>query len=184
MQLDKSICGFGLCLRQMTENDLNYKVRWFNDPEISRMLILDESLELEKSIQWFRGVQDSPSRLDLVIATESSEPIGLISLIDISVRHRTAEIFIVIGQKECWGKGVMLQAESLLIQWAFSALGLEKMRAQARPENIASLITMKKLGFRVEGTLRQEKLISGKRIDVVCLGLLPQEFKAKVQGGA
>ncbi|MCE5185830.1 MAG: GNAT family N-acetyltransferase [Planctomycetaceae bacterium] len=178
MQLDKPICGFGLCLRQMTAADLDRKVRWFNDPQINRTLILDEPLELAKSIQWFRRVQDSPARLDLVIEADASEPIGLISLIDISARHRTAEIFIVIGSKDYWGKGVMLQAESLLIEWAFSRLGLEKIRAQARPDNVASLVTMKKLGFHIEGTLRKDKIVAGSRIDIVHLGLLREEFKA------
>lgn len=178
MRLEHPICGFGLCLRQMTEDDVRLKVAWFGDPQVSCTLLLDEPLELDKSIQWFRHAVDSAARVDLVIEDQAAVPIGLVSLVDISARHKTAEIFIVIGNSDYWGKGVMLHAESLLIHWAFTHLRLAKIRAQTLPENIASLITMKKLGFRVEGTLRQEKLIDQRRVDIVQLGLLPLEFKA------
>jgi RimJ/RimL family protein N-acetyltransferase len=177
MQLEHPICGFGLCLRSMTESDLGLKVAWFNDPQIRQSLIIDEILEPEKTLHWFRAVKDSPTRLDLMIEAGLSGPVGLISLVNMELKHQTAEIVLVIGKTEFWGKGVMLHAESLLIGWAFSTLKIEKIWAQTRPENIASLITMKKLGFQIEGTLRKEKLIGGRRIDIVQLGLLPKEFK-------
>jgi RimJ/RimL family protein N-acetyltransferase len=161
----------------MTEADLPLKVKWYNDPEIRQTLILDEVLELEKTKQWFEAVRDAASRLDLMIETEASLPIGQISLVNIDARHQTAEIVLVIGEKTYWGKGVMLEAESLLIGWAFETLGLRKIWAQTRPENIASLITMKKLGFQIEGTLRSAKIIAGQRIDILHLGLLPEDFK-------
>ena len=80
-------------------------------------------------------------------------------------------------EKKYWAKGVMLQAESMLIKWAFDELGLHKIRAVARTDNIASIVTMKKMGFQIEGTLRQEKCIAGKHIDVFRVGLLKDEFK-------
>jgi RimJ/RimL family protein N-acetyltransferase len=177
MQLRNPILGTGIRLRQMTVDDIADKVRWYNDPQIKQSLVLDESFELEKSKQWFAGVKDLPTRVDLVIESLDGRSIGLIGLVNVDARNRTAEIVLVIGETDYWGKGVMLEAESLLIGWAFSELKLEKIWAQTRPENIASLITMKKLGFQIEGTLRKEKVIAGQRVDIVHLGLLPSEFK-------
>jgi RimJ/RimL family protein N-acetyltransferase len=37
---------------------------------------------------------------------------------------------------------------------------------------------MKKLGFQIEGTLRQERYIAGDWIDIVWVGLLRDEFRA------
>ncbi len=187
MKLQQPISGPRLRLRSMTEADLPLKVKWYNDPDIRKTLILDEVLELDKTIQWFDAVRDSGARLDLIIETDAARPIGQISLVDIDRKNKTAEIVLVIGEKDCWGKGVMVEAETLLIRWAFDRLGMDKIRAQTRPENIASLITMKKLGFRIEGTLRQEVIVAGNRIDVVTLGLLPDDFKppklSPCQGG-
>lgn len=171
------ITGPHLRLRPMTADDLPLKVQWYNDPAVSQTLILDEVLQLDKTLQWFEAVKESESRLDLMIEWQSTKPVGQISLVNINRHQQTAEIVLVIGDKDYWGKGVMLEAESLLIGWAFESLGMQKIWAQTRPENIASLITMKKLGFQIEGTLRKEKILGGERIDIVHLGLLPEEFK-------
>ena len=165
-----------LTLRPMTVDDLPLKVKWYNDPDIRKTLIIDETLQLDKTIDWFNAIDGSQTRLDLMIESPEGIPIGVIGLVEIDQRHLTAEIFIVIGNKDYWGKGVMLEAESLLIDWAFNKLGLSKIWAQARAANIASMITMKKLGFQVEGTLRQHFILSGRPEDFFQVGLLKNEF--------
>jgi diamine N-acetyltransferase len=162
----------------MEKADVAHKVKWFNDPDVNKTLFVDEKLELDKSIEWFERTRNDASRRDFIIETSEGKPIGIIALVHISDVHRTAEIYIVIGEKDYWGKGVMLEAESLLIDWAFNSLKLEKIWADAVENNIASIITMKKLGFQIEGTLRKERFLRGRRIDVIRLGLLKEEFKA------
>ena len=175
-----TITGDHIILRPLNKADIENRLRWFNDPDVRKTLILSERFELEKTICWFEKMQADDSRLEFVIETTEKTPIGIIGLAGIDSTHRTAEIYLVIGQKEFWGKGVMLEAECLLIDWAFNSSGLEKIWAEARPENIASVITMKKIGFQVEGTLRSEKVVDGKRIDVLRLGLLKNNFKNQV----
>jgi len=171
------ITGSHIILRPLSKTDIENRVRWFNDPDIRKTLIISEQFELEKTIRWSEKLQADDSRVEFAIETPRKTPVGVIGLAAIDSTHRTAEIYIVIGQKEFWGKGVMLEAECLLIDWAFNSLGLEKIWAEARPDNIASLITMKKIGFQVEGTMRSEKIVDGKRIDVLRLGLLKNDFK-------
>jgi len=162
----------------MEKTDIAHKVKWFNDPDVNKTLLVEEKLELDKSIEWFERTRNDASRRDFVIETAEGKLIGIIALVHISDVHKTAEIYIVIGEKAFWGKGVMLEAETLLIDWAFNSLKLEKIWADAVVNNIASIITMKKLGFRIEGTLRKERFLRGQRIDVIRLGLLKEEFKA------
>ncbi|MGA2070307.1 MAG: GNAT family protein [Sedimentisphaerales bacterium] len=173
-----TITGDHSVLRPLNKADIENRLRWFNDPDVRKTLIISERFELEKTICWLEKMQDDDSRLEFVIETTEKTPIGIIGLAGIDSTHRTAEIYLVIGQKEFWGKGVMLEAECLLIDWAFNSSGLEKIWAVARPENVASVITMKKIGFQVEGTLRSEKLVEGKRIDVLRLGLLKNDFRS------
>ncbi|MBN2019144.1 MAG: GNAT family N-acetyltransferase [Sedimentisphaerales bacterium] len=170
------IQGQTVTLREMEKSDVANKVKWFNDPEVNKTLFLDEKLDLQKSLEWFNKSRSDTSRRDFVIETSDGRPIGNISLVHISDIHKTAEIFIAVGQKKFWGKGVMYEAEGLLIQWAFDFLKLEKIRADAYLNNIASIITMKKLGFQTEGTLRKERYQDGLRLDVIRFGLLKEEF--------
>jgi RimJ/RimL family protein N-acetyltransferase len=172
------IQGQKVTLRDMERADVALKVKWFNDPDVNKTLLVEEKLELDKSLEWFERTRNDASRRDFVVETAEGKPIGIIALVHISDVHKTAEIYIVIGEKDYWGKGVMLEAESLLIGWAFNSLKLEKIWADAVESNIASIITMKKLGFQIEGTLRKERFLRSRRIDVIRLGLLKEEFKA------
>jgi RimJ/RimL family protein N-acetyltransferase len=167
-----------IILRPLNKADIENRVRWFNDPEVRKTLIISERFEVEKTIRWFEKIQADSNRAEFVIETAQKVPVGVIGLAGIDSAHRTAEIYIVIGQREFWGKGVMLEAECLLIEWAFNSLGIEKIWAESRPENIASLITMKKIGFQVEGTLRNEKIVNGQSVTVLRLGLLREDFKS------
>lgn len=171
------ITGSNIVLRPFNRTDIENRIRWFNDPDIRKTLIISEQFELKKTINWFEKLQADDGRSEFVIETPQKAAIGVAGLAGIDSTHRTAEIYLVIGQKDFWGKGVMLEAECLLINWAFNSLGLEKIWAVARPENIASLITMKKIGFHTEGTLREEKIVDGRRIDILRLCLLKNEFK-------
>ena len=163
----------------MQKDDLELKVRWYTDPDIRRTLILDETLEIEKTHRWFERIEHDPSRCDLLIETTDGIALGVIGLVHIDRRQQTAEIVLTIGRKDYWGKGVMYDAEVLLLAWAFSRLGLEKVWAQARADNLASLITMKKIGFQLEGTLRQHVRIDGGRFDILQMGILKEEFERK-----
>jgi RimJ/RimL family protein N-acetyltransferase len=171
------ITGDNIVLRPLSKADIENRVKWFNDPEVRKTLVISERFEVEKTIRWFEKIQADSSRAEFVIETAKKVPVGVVGLASIDSAHKTAEIYIVIGEKEFWGKGVMIEAECLLIGWSFNSLGIEKIWAESRPENIASLITMKKIGFQVEGTLRNEKIVNGQRTTVLRLGLLREDFK-------
>jgi RimJ/RimL family protein N-acetyltransferase len=164
-------------LRPLEKRDIKLKVKWYNDPQVNKKLILNEELELAKSLEWFDKAIHDDSRRDFIIETKDGEPIGLTGLLGIDRIHGTAECFCVIGQKEFWGKGIGTQVHSLLIQWAFDELNLHKIWAVVYTNNAAVLKLVKKLGFEIEGTLREEKCIAGKRIDLFRIGVLCDEFK-------
>ena len=170
------IQGQTITLREMERSDVVNKVNWFNDPEVNKLLLLNEKLDIPKSLEWFENSRSDQSRRDFVIETIDGTPIGNISLVHINDVHKTAEIYIVIGRKEFWGKGIMLEAEGLLIEWAFDFLKFEKIWADAMVNNIASIITMKKLGFKLEAALLKERFVREQWIDIFRFGLLKEEF--------
>jgi RimJ/RimL family protein N-acetyltransferase len=175
------IDGATIRLRPLEKRDIELKVKWYNDPRVNKTLILNEKLDLAKSLEWFDKAKNDDSRRDFIIETKDGEPVGLTGLLGIDRIHGTAECFCVIGEKEFWGKGIGTQVHSLLIQWAFDELNLHKIWAVVYTNNAAVLKLVKKLGFEIEGTLREEKCIAGERIDMFRIGLLRNEFKPLVK---
>ena len=168
--------GNKIVLRDVQKNDMIDKVRWFNDPQVNKTLLLEESLDLNGTLKWFDEHANDDSRKEFVVENKHSVRIGITGLLHINRKHGTAECYCVIGDKAYWGKGIGTEVHKLLVDWGFKNLGLNKIWADIRTENIAIIKVIEKLGFKVEGTLRQERIIEGSRIDVVRIGLLQDEF--------
>jgi RimJ/RimL family protein N-acetyltransferase len=170
------IIGRTIRLRDIEKADMASKVKWFNDPEVNKTLLIDEPLDLARTLDWFEKHSSDDSRRDFVVESKEGDPIGITGLVHINKTHGTAECYCVIGEKAFWGKGLGTEVHRLLIDWGFRELGLHKIWADIRGENTAIIRVIEKLGFKVEGTLREEKYIGGKRIDAIRIGLLRDEF--------
>lgn len=171
------IIGETIRLRNLEKEDLGLKVKWFNDPEVNATLDCSLPLTLAKTEEWFQNAVSDDSRRDFIVETLDGEPIGTTGLIGINRIHQTAECYCVIGEKKYRGKGIGTLTHSLLIKWAFDELGLNKIWATVHTDNLAILKVIEKLGFQIEGTLREQKYIDGKYIDIIRVGLLRSEFK-------
>lgn len=173
------IISDNIILRPLAKADLQNRVRWFNDPQVRQTLVVTERFELEKTIQWFQRLQSDQSRTEFAIETLDGVVIGITGLLGIEKEHGVAECYCVIGNKDYWGRKLGTEIHSVLIQWAFEKLNLYKIHADIRTNNPAIFRVVEKLGFKIEGILRQEKVIDGQRIDLYHIGLLREEFTPK-----
>ena len=163
-------------LRPLTEADLPLKVKWYNDPAVRKTLVVDEVFQLAKTKNWFRTLAENNTRMDFMVESLDGTAFGITGLIDIDQKNRTAQCYCVIGEKEYWGKGLGTEIHSVLFQWAFEILDIEKIWAHIRTNNPAIFRVVEKLGFVKEGTLRKDKIVDGQRIDLYHIGLLRDEF--------
>ncbi|HZA19149.1 MAG TPA: GNAT family protein [Pseudonocardiaceae bacterium] len=76
------------------------------------------------------------------------------------------------------GGGVATAAVALAVDHAFGPVGLHRVEATVRPENVASLRVLAKLGFRDEGLLRRYLEVDGAWRDHQLLALLEDEVGA------
>ena len=80
------------------------------------------------------------------------------------------------------GKGVMTDASRLVCEWAFAdpaagGLGLARIDWYAEVGNLASRRVAEKLGFTIEGMLRQRIVHRSQRADAWAAGLLRGELR-------
>jgi RimJ/RimL family protein N-acetyltransferase len=170
------ITGDRIRLRSLTEQDMALKVKWYNDPAVRKTLVVDEVFDLDRTVAWFHTLADRNDRADFCVESLTGIPIGITGLIDIDRKNKTAQCYCVIGEKAFWGQGLGTEIHSVLFQWAFETLGIEKIWAHIRTNNPAIFRVVEKLGFKIEGTLRQDKIVDGRRIDLYHIGLLRDEF--------
>lgn len=77
------------------------------------------------------------------------------------------------------GHGLMGQALTFLIDYAFSHWQLAKLEIRAACENIASRRLAERLGFQLEGTIRRAECLHGHYVDHALYGLLRQEWQPR-----
>jgi RimJ/RimL family protein N-acetyltransferase len=104
-------------------------------------------------------------------------PIGFTYLSDIA--NQTAEFGIVIGEKELHHKGFGTETTQLMLDYAFTILGLHNVMLKVLAyNNMGGIKAYKKAGFREIGRRREAKLIIGQRWDMVYMDCLSTEFQS------
>src|SRR5262245_47430153 len=89
---------------------------------------------------------------------------------------RCAELGIVIGHKDAWGQGYGTDATRALVAWGFRELNLNRVWLRVFEDNPRGIRCYEKVGFRVEGRLRQDRFREGRYLDTIIMGVLRGEL--------
>src|SRR4051794_10401601 len=109
-------------------------------------------------------------------------PIGFTAWHDIDYRHGNARFIIGIGEPEARGKGYGTEATRLMLDYAFTALGLRSAMLTVYAYNLAGLAAYRKAGFREVGRQRQCHRMGRRYWDMVYMDCLASEFESPVLG--
>ena len=134
---------------------------------------------------WFDSVQQ---RRDVAIfgirLADTDELIGSCQLAGIHPVYRSAELQIRIGPPDRRRQGLGTEALELLLRHAFDDLNLRRVQLHALATNTAAIAAYEKLGFTVEGSLREAAYVGGAYVDLVLMGLLAGERPGRSPGAA
>jgi RimJ/RimL family protein N-acetyltransferase len=163
-----------------------YVQAFVDDPDLGRLLGVDsdptEAWMLD-SLATAASHRAEGRFLELAVTDASGEPfLGSVNLHHFDPRHRRAElgVWLVPAAR---GAGVATCALSLVIDWAFPALDLERLEMTTTPDNDALSALAQSLGFVREGVLRKRNFERGEHVDVVWFGLLREEWRARGTSG-
>lgn len=166
------LAGKNIYLRPVRVSDVTKEyVGWLNDPEVNRYLEIRFARHTLKNVKEFvkKASQNKNLVFLAIIRKDTNKHIGNIKLDMIKPHHKLAEIGIMIGDKNSWGRGYAGEAVDLLTDFAFNKLKLHKIIAGAYGENIGSVKAFMKYGFVVEGVRKQHFLCNGEWVDDVLM---------------
>lgn len=165
-------------LRKLSANDYTTYHDWRNDIEV--METTSPQLDiytLEETEQYISAiVSQSTAKGYLIEYKETEQTVGIVSLINIDYKNRSAECIIDIGVKDMWGKGIGTAAISLILEFAFNELNLHRVYLQVFSFNERAIKLYEKMGFIHEGKFRQALYRMGKWHDIVIMGILKDEY--------
>jgi diamine N-acetyltransferase len=111
-----------------------------------------------------------------IYALPDLRPIGVMNLRDFTNTHGAAEFGITIGEASDRGRGFGTEAVRLLLDYAFTVLGLHNVWLDTPAYNTGAIRSYEKAGFREIGRRRGARLLAGTRYDVVLMDCVADEF--------
>lgn len=164
--IDFSLTGNLVRLRKFSvDNITDEYIRWLNDPNV-----------VKYSNQRFRQ-HNQETCLTYLKSFENSDHIFIAIYQDlkfigtmtayISKIHQTADMGIMIGDRQYWGKGVGKDAWITLMQGLFDQFQLRKITGGTLRCNKAMVNIMISSGMQPDGIRIEQELVDGNPVDIL-----------------
>lgn len=164
-------------LKPITLNEVNATyLSWLLDKEVMQGLATS-GYTLESLEKYVSERVNKPSVAFFAIwANDTGLHIGNIKLEVQDAEAAVADLGLLIGNKNYWGKGVGAEACKLAISYGFGEMKLRKIYLAVYENNPNAKKLYEKLGFRLEGTLRKHIKVENAYYDKYLMGLFKEEF--------
>lgn len=174
-----NIAGGKVALGPLRRDLLPLHQAWSNDFEVQRFFGTMRPMTLEAQEKWYgRATKKETEANFAVYEKKPLRPIGIAGLSGIDQANRNAEFYIMIGDKESWGKGYGTEVARMVLDYGFTCLGLHNIWLWVSAGNERGLRAYRRAGFRMAGRIRQSSRLAGRACDDVLMDCLASEFEA------
>lgn len=172
-----------LILKEITVPTIGLLLETFTSDKLQKFLDLDTEVALKAEIFKLSGATHSNRisfKLWYLIEKESNRIIGDVAYHLWFLHHHRAEIGYGLRREEDKRKGYMSEALVAVLDYGFKQMNLQRIEAYVSPNNIASLQSVRKFGFRQEGRFhshyhnRQTEQVD----DSLAFALLLEDYQA------
>jgi len=165
-----------MSLREILENDLELMLSWRNHPSVRSSMFSQSVIDLEQHKLWFDRESKKGDSEWLMFLDESDTPRGVVYFTEINRTSRNAFWGFYASPDAPSGTGTKMGREAL--DYYFNDLGFHKLNAEVLKSNERSYHFHRKLGFQVEGVLRENYFGLSGYEDITYLGIIDSEWKS------
>jgi RimJ/RimL family protein N-acetyltransferase len=141
---------------------------WPDSPEQTRRFLEDQVNNV-----------DPANRKFAICLKEDDRYLGHIGYEHLDLRQRHTEVGIVIGDPAMLSRGIGTEALDLFLRVCFDELDLHRVGLRVLRSNERAIRCYEKCGFAEEGALREWHHAGGKWHDMVLMGILADEYRAR-----
>jgi RimJ/RimL family protein N-acetyltransferase len=175
MKYRKDLIGDHVRLRCIDESDAEFIVKLRSSQELNALS--KNEISIHHHLKWYENYLTKDDDVYWVVLDKfSDERIGTSALFDIDMRSMKAESGRSIILKEY--RDLVFDVFITKFRYGFIDLGLNKIYAHIREHESGILRYNNKLGFSVDGLLRQEYWDGENYISLYVISLLKDEFLA------
>ena len=171
--------GEQIRLRAVERSDTPRAWEFINDRDVVEHLGIRYPMTMKREEEWAERASASNGYTEFQFAieiAETGEYIGNCGMFNGSYEDRSAEVGIVIGAKEHWGKGYGTDALRTLVFFGFRDLNLRRIALDVDANHPGAIKAYGRVGLRHEGRRRAEHWLRGQAIDFLSMSILRTEF--------
>ena len=157
-----------LLLRQFIASDLENVYKGLSDPEIIKYYgVSYKTLEETKAqMQFFVDLEKEGTGIWWAVCSLDNKTFyGAGGLNSLNKVHKKAEIGFWL-LTEFWGQGIMTEVMPIICNYGFDNLELHRIEGLVETDNLTCKKAMKKLDFKLEGTMKDCEVKNGKFISL------------------
>jgi diamine N-acetyltransferase len=176
-----NIVGAKVALGPCRRDLLPLYLKWLNDFEVTGAYLGEVGpMTFEARAEWYNQVGKDPNVVEFTIFERATlRPIGKNNL-DLDRTNRTATFGILIGEKDCWGKGYGTETARLMLDYGFTLLGLHNIMLSVDSYNERAIRAYRRAGFKEIGRRREARRRGDQVYDVIYMDCLSTEFQSPV----
>src|SRR5947199_7982043 len=131
----------------------------------------------ERFIAWTHRERAAGKYACFAVTVEGYDTaVGIFQVRDLGTGFDTAEWGFAIGS-QFWGTGVFESGARLVLEFAFSTIGVRRLEARAAVQNGRGHGALMKVGAVQEGVLRQSFEKKGRHLDQVLFAILAKDWR-------
>ncbi len=162
------LAGARVSVRPFSAADISATyLAWLRDPAVVRFSSQRFRIHTLESCQaYLSSFSESTNHFLAICDQKTGTMLGTLTVY-CSVPHGTADIGIMIGERNVWGKGIGAEAFCLVLSALKASGAIRKVTAGTLAVNQGMVRIMEKAGMRHEATRRAQELLDGAPVDVV-----------------
>jgi RimJ/RimL family protein N-acetyltransferase len=172
--------GDRVVLKRHVPGNLAAFMRWYADPEVSRLTRYQDGPMARPEIErFFQARVLGTDSLAMAIHERASDRLlGTCAFSQLDGENGSALFHITIGEKDAWGKGFGTEATRLMLEHAFERLRLHRIGLSVFAFNERAIRSYRRAGFVIEGRAREAIRRDGRWWDEVEMSILDSDWRA------
>jgi RimJ/RimL family protein N-acetyltransferase len=173
------LVGGSVLLRRHAPANLATFQRWYSDPEVARLTrYQDGPMRPDEIERFFTARVIGPDTFTMAIHLRQSDRlIGSCAFSQLDGDNGSALYHITIGEKDAWGQGYGTDATDLMLEHAFTNLGLHRVGLSVFSFNERAVRSYQKSGFVIEGRAREAIWRGGRFWDEISMSVLEHDWR-------
>lgn len=153
--------------------------RWLADPELMANLNQKPEKFFMPQVERFISSYDQAKEYLLGVFTKDGEK--LIGYYTVKIRpiDRRAVFTVMIGDRDYWGQGIVLETRAAIMDYLFKNVPVDKVVGSPIARNFPAIFNYKAQGWACEGVFKEHIVDASqpqKRLDVYFFGMLKSDW--------